>query len=32
MVAGLQMQDMWFKIRREKTFRDLQAGGWWETK
>ena len=22
MAVGLQMQDMWFKIRREKAFRD----------
>jgi hypothetical protein len=26
--VGLQMQDMWFKIRREKAFRDSQAGAW----
>jgi hypothetical protein len=26
--VGLQMQDMWFKIRREKAFRGSQAGAW----
>jgi hypothetical protein len=26
--VGLPMQDMWFKIRREKAFRDSQAGAW----
>jgi hypothetical protein len=26
--VGLQMQDMWFKIRREKAFRDSQIGTW----
>jgi hypothetical protein len=26
--VGLQMQDMWFKIRREKAFRNSQAGTW----
>jgi predicted metal-dependent peptidase len=26
--VGLKMQDMWFKIRREKAFRDSQAGAW----
>ena len=28
MAVGLQMQDMWFKIRREKAFKDSQAGAW----
>jgi hypothetical protein len=25
---GLERQDMWSKIRREKAFRDSQAGTW----
>jgi hypothetical protein len=28
MAVGLEMQDVWFKIRREKAFRDSQAGAW----
>jgi hypothetical protein len=26
--VGLEMQDMWFKIRREKAIRDSQASAW----